>query len=963
MKKITFLAGALFSFTTLLVNAKDNRPLQKNTATVFTMPKNVSKSDYLDKTIIFKVKDGYREQCAFNALSIANLNQLMMSLDAGKLEKMFPYAKKPLEKVNKLNQAYADLSLIYTLKFNADVNIEWAINQVIKTGVVEYAQPYYIQKLFYTPNDYNASTQGFLNQIKALQAWDLTKGDTNVVIGIVDSGTDVDHPDLKANFKKNYADPINGIDDDGDGYVDNYLGIDLAGADYANIQWDNDPDIKGNNQSHGAHVSGDASAVTDNGTGVSGVGFSCKLLPVKCGADNDTRGPSGEGYILTGYQGITYAADHGAKVINCSWGGYGGGQLEQDVIDYATINKGALIVAAAGNDNKEDVIFPASCNYVTSVAAVSSGDVKSSFSNYGTSIDVSAPGNNIRSTSYSNTYGNASGTSMASPIAAGAAAIIKSYFPSYSMLQVGEQLRATCDNINSLNSSYTNKLGTGRINLYAALTSNKPSIRYQNFVATDNNDNAFVPGDTLRFLMDFINYLAPTTNCTATITTFVGGLFVTIQNNTFTIGQLNTLALTNNTTAPFKALIKSNAPKNQKVTFKITYTDNATSYTSVEFFDVFINVDYINININQVGATISSKGRLGYNQSGQKQGIGFTYKGTNLIYEESIMIGNTTKVADMVRTGGGSTDEDFVSMEKVTKVATGLSDYDATGKFNDGGNSKGAFPIEIKHYEHAWINAPDDKYIMVRYVIKNTGTATLNDMYAGIFTDFDIDDYSKNKGNEDAALKLGYTYSTSINGVYGGVKVLTSTPFIHHSIDNVAGAYVDFSGAGDYDAKKDSVMKLSKPTDTYGAGGGDVIQSVSSGPFTLAAGDSVEVAFALIAGDDLADIQASAAAAQTRYDEIVIATGIKNNTANNSISIYPNPSNGLTTLQFNWSENSSGKIEVYSLTGQKVFIKTKSFTQGINTESLDLSTLANGKYIVKLISGKQLQNTVVEVIK
>jgi subtilisin family serine protease len=970
MKKISIYAGLLLSltaFNTFSYTIKKDG-LITNGIDYFKMPSNITKEDYMDKTIIFKVKESYREQCAVNALSVASLNQIMMQLGTTKLEKMFPFAQKPTQKVNKLNQPYADLTLVYVLKYENNVDLEWAINQIIKTGTVEYAQPYYIQKLFYTPNDYNGTQQSFLNQIKALQAWDLTKGDTNVVIGIVDSGTDLDHPDLVANFKRNYADPINGIDDDNDGYTDNYWGIDLAGADYNNIQWDNDPDIKGSNQSHGAHVSGDASAVTDNGVGVSGVGFKCKLLPVKCGADNDTRGSGGVGYILTGYQGIVYAADHGANVINCSWGGPGGGPLEQEVINYATINKGALVVAAAGNDNKEDPYYPASFNYVINIAAVGSfsgQDVKASFSNYGYTIDFCAPGNNIRSTAYNNTYGSSSGTSMASPIAAGAAAIVKSYFPSYNMIQVGEQLRVTCDNIYSVNPSYNNKLGSGRINLYAALTTQKPSIRYQNLIIKDFNDDALVAGDTMRFIMDFVNYLAPTSNCTATLTVQSGGLFVTIQNGTFNIGQLGTLALKNTSTAPFRVLIKSNAPQNQKITFKITYTDNATSYTASEFFDVYVNVDYINIGINQVAATITSKGRIGYNQSGQGQGIGFTYNGVNLIYESSLMVGNTSKVSDMVRSSGGTTDEDFVSMIKVSKVAgTMVSDFDATGKFNDNGNSKGALPVEVNHYAYAWTNAPDDKYIMLRYVIKNTGTSTLNNLYAGIFTDFDIDDYSKNKGNEDAQLKLGYTYSVSSNVIYGGVKVLSPTPFIHHSIDNTSGAYVDFTGAGDYDQKKDSVMKISKPTDTFGPGGGDVIQCVSSGPFNLVPGDSVEVAFALIAGDNLSDIQASANAAQTRYNDLFAPTAIVSKiNPETMLSLYPNPSKDVVSLNFNLLKSATTQIEIYTLTGQKVFELVKDFSAGMNQEKIDISNLSSGQYFVKLTTHQQSSVIQLNVVK
>lgn len=960
MKKITLLVSLAISLMSSQIIARDNNAVINNGRKYFVMPKDVTKEDYIDRMLVFKVSEQYRAHCADNGFSIAPLNQLMMQLGASKIHKMFPHTTKPTSKYNKLHQEYADLTLIYEIKFTNDVDLVWAINQVIKTGTVEYAQPRYIQKAHYTPNDYNSTNQSFLNTIKALQAWDIQKGDTNVVIGIVDSGTDTDHPDLVANFKKNYGDPVNGIDDDNDGYKDNFIGWDLAGADYANIVEDNDANIYGDNQNHGSHVSGCASAVTDNGTGVAGAGFNCRLLPVKCGADNDTRASGGAGYILTGYAGIVYAADHGADIINCSWGGSGGGPAEQDVITYATINKDALVLASAGNDNVITPNFPASFNYVINVASVGtsgSADKKSTFSNYGYTVDVCAPGRNIYTTLYNNTYGSMSGTSMASPVAAGGAAIIKSQFPGYSGLQVGEQLRTTCDNIAASNvSSLTGLLGSGRINLYNGVTVSKPSIREQNILVSDNNDNTIIIGDTMRISMDFINYLAPTANATVTLSAIVGGADVTILNGSFTLGVLNTLALKNNGTAPFKVIVKSTATPNELITFKLTYADG-TTYSAFEYFDVYVNVDYINIAINQVASSVTSKGLLGYNGEGQTQGIGFTYNGVNTLYESSFMVGVNSgasiNVSDMARTTSGTPDADFVSVVAVNKVVSNLiSDLDVAGKFNDANNAKGTLPIEVHHSAYAWMSAPYDKFIMYRYVVKNTGTGTLNNLYAGIFCDFDIDDYAKNKGDEDANLRLGYSYATTTGGIYAGVKLLSPSPFIHHAIDNVSGATpVDWTGGGDSDQKKDSCMFLNK-TQAGGSGtGNDVMQVVSTGPFTVSAGDSIIVDFAMIAGNNLADIQASSVAAQTLFDGLFPA-GIKNNGKTLAVNrIYPNPATTNTTISFNLPEAGSATIKIYDVKGQEVYNFSGDFNEGMNTTSVNVEPFVAGNYFVNIVSG------------
>ena len=148
------------------------------------------------------------------------------------------------------------------------------------TDEVEYAQPKYIQKVEFTPNDpsYTGNSgQYFINKIQCPAGWDIQKGDTNVVIGIVDSGTDWDHPDLAANVKLNYLDPIDGVENDGDGYIDNYRGWDLAGADYNVVVGDNNPMIMGSNNSHGSHTSGDACGVTNNGTGVASLDLTVNL--------------------------------------------------------------------------------------------------------------------------------------------------------------------------------------------------------------------------------------------------------------------------------------------------------------------------------------------------------------------------------------------------------------------------------------------------------------------------------------------------------------------------------------------------------------------------------------------------------------------------------------------------------------------------------------------------------------
>ena len=153
-----------------------------------------------------------------------------------------------------------DLSLIYQVQYTSDQPIEKVINSLLKSGVLEYAEPKYLPKPVFTPNDPSIGLQYHLNKIQAYAAWDIEQGDTNVVIGITDTGTDLDHPDLEPNLKYNYADPIDGIDNDADGYTDNFMGWDLG-------ENDNNPSVGASN--HGSHVSGCAVSTTNNGTAMS----------------------------------------------------------------------------------------------------------------------------------------------------------------------------------------------------------------------------------------------------------------------------------------------------------------------------------------------------------------------------------------------------------------------------------------------------------------------------------------------------------------------------------------------------------------------------------------------------------------------------------------------------------------------------------------------------------------------
>jgi len=385
-------------------------------------------SQYQQKTILLKVKPEYRNEL----LSNQNLNTLIQDCK-GKLHRVFPNHKPPKEQVDRYGHSLVDISLWYQLKYKSDIPESTIIQNLKQLKLFQYVEQRVLNTLFYTPNDPQIGEQWYLNNIHAYEAWDIEKGDTNVVIGVTDTGIDRVQEDLIDGIKYNYEDTVDGIDNDNDGFIDNFCGWDVGNNDN-NPQW--------GPIGHGTFVSGFVSAVPDNGLGIAGVGYHIKTLPVKI---DDTQG-----YLVHDYEGIVYAADFGCVAINASWGGPIFSQFGQDVVNYATFNRNTLVVAACGNSNNSVWMYPASYENVLSVAATDSLDVRWSQSSYGSMVDLNAPGTFVYSTWPGNIYFSSHGTSFSAPMVAAAVGLVKSHYPWMNALQLGEQMRVSADIIDTI---------------------------------------------------------------------------------------------------------------------------------------------------------------------------------------------------------------------------------------------------------------------------------------------------------------------------------------------------------------------------------------------------------------------------------------------------------------------------------------------------------------------------------
>lgn len=853
----------------------------------------------------------------------------------------FPLHTVPKEKKDSHGNSLIDLTTIYKTKLSiSESETEQFMAKLFSTGYFEYIEKVPEPEILYDPNDPNNDSQYYLDLIHAYEAWEICKGDSNIIIGITDTGIDFNHDDLVDNVYYNYAEIYNDhIDNDFDGYIDNFKGWDLGDGD-SNPQWDES--VTGLNDPHGIVVCGAASARTDNALGISGTGFRTKLLPVKV---------SDEYRILTkSYEGIIYAADHGCSVINCSWGGELGNKYGQDIIDYATFNRNALVVAAAGNSHNNHIFFPASYENVLSVAGTNYLDYKwtPSFdgttggSNYGIFVDLCAPGANIYSTYINGSYVGGYGTSFASPIVSGCAAIVKALYPSFNAIQIGEVLRTTTDVIDtiSFNLPYQGLLGSGRVNLFKALTETLgPSIRFSNIKYYPDNSTEIIPGSIVEITGRFTNYLSPSVNCSATISST--SPYITITQNTKNIGALATLDTINNNSDPFVIEISPTTPYDEQISIKIDYS--GTSYQAFEYFSFKVNPSFIVLDTNNYETTITSNGRFGYVSYYPITGSGVYFmEAYNLMTIGGLVVGNSKdSVVDCL-----SDQSDFYTIIPATRVAVpGFADDEIISSFSDN-NASEKMNIGIKQKAYAWDKPDYENFIIVEYCLENKNNYTLDSIYLGIYADFDLKNLLLNTVEYDQANKLTISKSNDGTNLWAGIKLFSNFDDHCYAFDFYDG------GLGGIDltdgfSKSEKYMALSGSRNTAGFDSiNDVAGMLSAGPFTLGPRDSTKIYFSLLAGFGSQDFYNSVGSVQSLFDSLfqytepVIETSHKTN-------LFPNPAEDFVYLDVFSEKINTVDLQVINSTGELVVMLQKSLIAGNNRIKIDTGNLSKGVYIIK----------------
>lgn len=914
---------------------------------LFSFKDNVNeKYKRISDKVILRLSDGAKYQPGMinikfkqqnNKVSListgnSDIDAILQQHDVERIYKPFPIKAD----VSKRLPGDDDLDKFVTIRYKGNIDPTDLSNEIftLNKNILEWAEPEFVYEALFVPNDPSVGLQYHISRINCYQAWDLTQGDTNVVIGIVDSGSDLDHPDLGANIRYNYADPEDGIDNDGNGFLDDFKGWDF-------FYGDNDPNIMGGSD-HGSHVSGCASQVTNNNVHGSGSGFKCKLRISKHAPDYPDNS------IYASNNGIVYLYQNGAKIINCSFGSSTYSAATQNIINNAW-SAGVVIIASAGNDGSNIPRYPGSYDNVVSVAASNSADLKAGFSNYHSTVDVIAPGDNILSTVYNNSYANFSGTSMSTPVTAGVVGLIMSRYPGWTNAQVVDRLKLGVDSIYHLNPSFIGMLGTGRVNAFKCVT-DLPIVSLISSNASDslygNNDKVFDINEVVTISINYKNIWLSGNNVSLRLATTDPDIEM-VQDSVYvgTLNAYNTYSTLPNST--FRVKAKNTCPFDKVVTFTLRTSNNAYINDAGKSFTVTFRLGWATHSVNNLKLSLTRDGAVGKKTQAYGSGLIIPSYTGNQLLESGLMIGvSNTKVSDVCRRGtapANVSDTDFTAINAYTLQSPGqFSSEDGKGYFNDNGAGSNKIGVTVRAESYAWNSAPDANYIILRYTIKNTSGASISNLFAGIYAYYTPNGTNSNNiAALDTVNKLGYSYNNGTTNPYLGVSLLSGQNLNFKAI-NAAEVLTGFTTQEKWDAMSGGIVNGS-------IGPGINCFVISAGPVNLNNNDSVVVGFAVVKGNDLAELITNSVTAKNRFG--VIGIEQTSSIVPKQFALfqnYPNPFNPVTTIKFDVPASGLINIEVFDIIGRLVGNLSQELSPGSYKYDFDGSNLSSGIYFYRL---------------
>lgn len=903
-------------------------------------------------TVIIRLVDGY------NIESIGH-NDITKSRQMLKPERTYKYnshkkiSDKPLssKKISRLIATEEPLLRTYVIKFKGDMSPFEFCSELkeLYPDIIEIAEPVYIDRKQIEPNDPRLNSQYLLfDQINAFDAWDIEDGDPSVVVGISDNGIHQYHEDLLPNIAVN-EDEIedDGIDNDENGYIDDYIGYNLANED-DELGWGNTYVT----DNHGTQAAGIAAAKWNNNIGIAGVAGECRMFPLKIASNNSPRD------LDYSYESILVAADLGIDVLNCSWGTVKPySQIDQSIIDYA-LERDVVVVVSGGNidsySSTTSTYYPAGYKGVLAVGEV---DFNDRFDNVvGRPVRILAPSQGNMSTVVNGTYQQVSGgTSFASPVVAGVAAIARSKHPDLSARQIIEFIRQCGEDVSDINYGQYHKLLPKRIDMLEVVTTDPmsvPGIALENIEFTDIDGQArdrFVEGETVYLKVYIKNFLADGNNLKATLSKAYD------FNNTIEI--TDSVALIPKIQQDEEFILsgyKFNIINglSDRVIFRVDFTneDGYHDFLKLEFTP---NIDVTTFSNSAISFSVGDRGNFGFNSySENRLGVGFILNDEpNQLWEAGIMA--TENNEKLVSSVYGTTDDfnDFISIEPFVYPNRHRGVIDDSGILGD--------RIGIETTIEYIIRNGSEQYTKAALSVKNVSGETLNDIAVGYFFDFDVNDDSDNNiagllpeaipdtFKEIAAIAEYIAHAEDGHQYFGAATITNEEGAIPQA------SSIDYSIFGDTGFKVDDQIKTLNSDGSWQISGVHDMAIIVGMKFpgALADGESKKCDICIAGGETKEEL------ALQLMDCLLSPSSVAEAKEYHNIQIYPVPASDFVIIE--GAEPGLNSYKIVDLMGRDLLRGDFHY----DTNRIDVSQIKSGSYIISISNGKEIVSVPLIVVK
>jgi subtilisin family serine protease len=752
---------------------------------------------------------------------------------------------------------------LYRLRLPAGMDVQEALALLSGQPEVAYAEPIYPSEPLYVPNDTDVPNMWTHRDeyARVFSAWDISKGDPSVVVGVIDTGCRIGHPDLAGQLQYNNPERygLPGIDDDFNGYVDDSIGYDFANRRSRMVElyrW-----------GHGTPSAFTIAGTPNNAFGAAGTGHSCRVMPLQV---MKTDGAT----VINEYEALLYAAENGCRIANLSLGRTGPPtRYEQEIIDYVTEVHDLLVVASAGNSGRNERYYPASYEHVLSVGVQGGRSIDGkAWATYNHWIDLVAPGEQVRVAYYATTNdhtGNYSGSSAAAPFVSGIAGLVRAKYPELRADQVAAVLRQSANPdlyAQPYGRTRPEQLGRGRVDALAAVSDplRSPAL-LASAISTRNTNparpDAFRPGDTLALSMDFTSLLKPVQGASVSLTCLSAQ--GQVLQGSCAIGALGTLQAMSNAQSPFLIRLSDSTAPGVKLLCRLGYSDPATGYQDFQYIEIETISTSQAVDFVHWAVSVGNNGRIGYTGAGS-QDIGLEYRAIDIVQDAGLVLASQGRLSDCLWIDSTARSNDFFGAKTPRFDYVDYAKYEAAlyAQFNDYTYNEAPLGVDVEHRVIGWWGTLEDYgHILLEYDIRNTSEQPIEGLTGGLYFQWAFP--------ADSTVHLAWVDSLQMACVQSGGRWIGVVAY--HRQATYSSMDLSDPAAPLGDGHFSDAEKAAAISGQLAAGGTvpgmQAAQAVGGQLGALAPGRTAKLAFGLVGGRTLEELAVSIQASRRRAEE------------------------------------------------------------------------------------------------